>query len=164
VPAVGRYSWTRLALIRPNVCMANDVHAPASAAELEVFKVVADHFRQDLREYWVRNNMYLVVNGILISVYTSAVSDGAYRLALPAFGLLTSAFWFAVARGSYHWLRVWRHELCEIDVAVDPFKVFHRVEQERRHRLRSPSWVTQWLPLVVGLGWLVILGIGVATG
>ncbi|XVV17178.1 hypothetical protein ACQP2X_23215 [Actinoplanes sp. CA-131856] len=134
-----------------------------SSLDIEVFKVVAEHYRQDLREYWVRNNMYLLITGILVSVFASLGSKEGYGLALPAFGLLVSIFWFAVARGSTRWLQVWRDELCAIDHAVDRFQVYHRVEQRGRMngKLRSPSWVTQFLPLVVSAGWLTLLIVSV---
>jgi hypothetical protein len=135
-----------------------------SNVDLEVFKMVADHFNQDLREFWVRNNMYLFVTGILVSVFASLGSTEAYRLALPAFGLLISLFWFAVSRGSYRWLRAWRDELCEIDLRIDRFQVFHRVERQVRanRRMWSASWVTQWLPVAVGTGWLALLLLAIA--
>jgi hypothetical protein len=142
-----------------------DVGAPrTSDVDLEVFKMVADHFNQDLREFWVRNNMYLFITGILVSVFASLGSNGAYRTAVPAFGLLISIFWFAVSRGSYQWMRAWRHELCEIDLLLDRFQVFHRVERQfrQKHRMWSASWVTQWLPVAVGIGWLALLLLAIA--
>ncbi|WP_328474789.1 hypothetical protein OHA21_16135 [Actinoplanes sp. NBC_00393] len=131
--------------------------------DIEVFKVVAEHFRQDLREYWVRNNMYLLITGILVSVFASLGNKEGYGLALPAFGLLVSVFWFAVAYGSTRWLQIWRDELCAIDREVDRFQVYYRVEQRRRviGKVRSPSWITQFLPLAVGAGWLALLLVSV---
>jgi hypothetical protein len=41
---------------------------PDRSNDIEILKLVHSHFDQDLREFWVRNNMYLVVTGILISV------------------------------------------------------------------------------------------------
>jgi hypothetical protein len=130
-----------------------------NSVDIEVFKVVAEHFRQDLREFWVRNNMYLLVTGVLVSVFASVGNKGAYRSALPAFGLLVSIFWFAVAHGSSRWLQIWRDELCRIDHELDRFQVFYRVEQRgaSNRKVWSPSWVTQFLPLVVGTGWLALL-------
>jgi hypothetical protein len=135
-----------------------------SDADIEVFKMVAEHFRQDLREFWVRNNMYLLVTGVLVSVFASLGDKGAYRLALPAFGLLVSIFWFAVSYGSSRWLQIWRDELCKIDRELDRFQVFYRVEQCGRviRSVWSPSWVTQFLPVVVGVGWLALLIFAVA--
>jgi hypothetical protein len=137
---------------------------PPSSVDLEVFKMVAEHFNQDLREFWVRNNMYLFVTGVLVSVFASLGSNEAYRMALPAFGLLISLFWFAVSRGSYQWLRAWRNELCDIDLLVDRFQVFHRVERQvgRQRKMWSASWITQWLPVAVGIGWLALLILAIA--
>jgi hypothetical protein len=135
-----------------------------SDVDIEVFKMVAEHFRQDLREFWVRNNMYLLVTGVLVSVFASMGDKGAYRLALPAFGLLVSIFWFAVSYGSSRWLQIWREQLCEIDRELDRFQVFYRVEQRGRasNNVWSPAWVTQFLPVVVGVGWLALLIVAIA--
>jgi len=141
-------------------------NAPApvqpSGADIEVFKMVAEHFRQDLREFWVRNNMYLLVTGVLVSVFASLGSEGAYRSALPAFGLLVCIFWFAVSYGSSRWLQVWRDELCKLDRELDRFQVFYRVEKrDRVSHVWSPAWVTRFLPVVVGVGWLALLIVAV---
>jgi hypothetical protein len=130
-----------------------------SAADIEVLKMTAEHFRQDLREFWVRNNMYLVVTGVLVSVFAALGNKGAYPLALPAFGLLVSIFWFAVSYGSYRWLQIWRDELCRVDRELDRFQVFCRAEQRggASRTVWSPSWVTRFLPVVMGVGWLALL-------
>ncbi|MFY1672695.1 hypothetical protein ACN27G_22475 [Plantactinospora sp. WMMB334] len=150
-----------------NNAPTNSVQAPgtdpedfgqASSIDIEVFKMVTEHFRQDLREFWVRSNMYLLVTGVLVSVFASLGDKGGYRLALPAFGLLVSIFWSAVAYGSSRWIQIWRNEICAIDREVDRFQVFDRVERRGRERkVWSPSWVTQFLPVVVGIGWLTLL-------
>lgn len=139
-------------------------HTQPSGADIEIFKMVAEHFRQDLREFWVRNNMYMLVTGILVSVFSSLGNKGVYQLAVPIFGLLVSIFWFAVSYGSLRWLQIWRNELCKIDREIDRFHVYYRVEQRERVRgnVWSPSWVTQFLPVVVGVGWLALLIFAVA--
>lgn len=138
--------------------------AEPSGADIEIFKMVAEHFRQDLREFWVRNNMYMLVTGILVSVFSSLGDKGAYKLTVPVFGLLVSIFWFAVSYGSLRWLQIWRNELCKIDREIDRFQVYYRVEQRERVRgnVWSPSWVTHLLPVVVGVGWLALLVFAVA--
>lgn len=125
--------------------------------QTEILKMAQGHFLQDLREYWVRHNMYLLVNGVLVSVFASLAGRAAWSLAIAAFGLVVSIFWLLVARASYRWLGVWRRELVELSDNADPFRVYARVEQMALKRHQSPSWITQWLPLVVGAGWVLII-------
>jgi uncharacterized membrane protein len=132
--------------------------------DIEILKLVHAHFDQDLREFWVRNNMYLVVNGVLVSVFSSSAFRGKYYLAVGLFGLMVSIFWFVVARASYKWIRAWRKELCLLDIEVDRFQVISRVESLPRRSMWSASWTTQWLPLAVSIGWVLLLISAIATG
>jgi len=125
--------------------------------ETEILKMTQTHFLQDLREYWVRHNMYFLVNGVLVSVFASQAAREAWSLAIAVFGLVISTFWFLVARASYRWLGIWRRELIELANKVDPFQVYARVEQSPLKRLQSPSWLTQWLPLVIAFGWILVI-------
>jgi hypothetical protein len=132
-------------------------HQSVAASDLEIFKLLSDHFQQDLREFWQRSNFYLVVSAALVSVF-SAQSQDDLRLAIGSFGLIISAFWFLVARGSLVWIQLWRRELQDMDEIVDRRRVFSRSEANvSRHPWQSPSWVTQWLPAVFGLGWVAII-------
>jgi len=127
------------------------------ADDIEILKILQAHYLQDLREFWVRNNMYLVINGALISVYASTANKGSYSLPIAVFGLIITAFWLAVARASYQWLHAWRQELVKIDDEVDRFQIYRNVEISRPRGIRSPAWVTQWLPAILALTWIVIL-------
>jgi hypothetical protein len=130
---------------------------PDRSNDIEILKLVHSHFDQDLREFWVRNNMYLVVTGILISVFASTVSRGPYALIVGVFGLIISLFWFAVARASYRWICAWREELCRLDSEIDRFQAISRVEQLPMRPLGSATWITQWLSVVISIGWIALL-------
>lgn len=125
--------------------------------DIEILKMLQTHYLQDLREFWVRNNMYLVINGALISVYASTAGKGSYGLPIGVFGLIITGFWMAVARSSYQWLHAWREELVKVDDAVDHFQIYRNVEMSMPRGIRSPAWVTQWLAAAVALIWIVIL-------
>jgi hypothetical protein len=125
--------------------------------DLEIFKVVAEHFRQDLRLFWQRNNLYLVVQAALVSVYVTARS-GSFAPLLSIFGSILCVFWYFVARGSILWISYWRRELITLDRIVDRFHIFLRIERQvNLQPWFSPSWVTQWLPVAFAIGWLSLL-------
>jgi len=132
-------------------------HEPVLLRDIEVFKMVHEHFMQDVREFWQRSNFYLVVNAALVSVFASG-EQSQLRVALAGVGLLISLFWFMVARGSIIWLRRWRAELMRLDDLVDRFGIYAQAERAVQSRpWESPSWITQWLPLAFGVGWLLLL-------
>lgn len=53
VPEVGRY------------CAE---HQKVLDRDVDVFRVLCEHFLQDVREFWTRSNFYLVVDSALVSV------------------------------------------------------------------------------------------------
>lgn len=135
-------------------------HERVMQQDTEVFKVLSEHYRQDLREFWSRNNFYLVVDSALVSVYVSQ-GDSDVRTVLGLFGLVVSTFWYVVARGSILWLGHWRREVMQLDELVDRLGVWQRVEARVKQRpWESPSWVTHWLPVTFGIGWFLLLTLG----
>jgi hypothetical protein len=96
--------------------------------DFELFKLAAEHFRNDLQLFWQRCNLYLVVNVALVSVYSSLHVSSLQSL-LAGFGFIISIFWFVVIRGSAYWIKSWRQQLGELDELVDSrhiFAEFHR--------------------------------------
>jgi len=140
-PAVGRYCTNHEA------CLNRD---------LEILKMVSEHFRQDVREFWPRSNFYLVVDAALVSIFVQSNSESRYLLGIM--GITVSVFWFLAAHGSIVWLQKWRAELRRLDDLVDSQAVFHRVEAYATTRpWHSPSWITQWLPLCFLAAWVALL-------
>ncbi|MFI6079114.1 hypothetical protein ACIA5C_47175 [Actinoplanes sp. NPDC051343] len=125
--------------------------------DIEILKLVHSHFDQDLRQFWVRGNMFLIVTGVLVSTFAATAAKSEYSLVIAAFGLIVSLFWFAVARASYLWICAWRDELCRLDDQVDRFKSISRVERLPLRPFASASGITRWFPIVVAVGWLIIL-------
>jgi hypothetical protein len=138
-------------------------HAQWLNADLEVYKAVTEHFRQDVREFWSRSNFYLVVQAGLLSVFVSlkpqaSALEKTETIVLGVLGLIHAIFWFLVARGSVMWIRRWRAQTIEIDNVVDRHRAYTKVETfASQNPLMSPSNVTQYLPLLFCIGWVVLL-------
>lgn len=69
------------------------------ACDIENFKMVADHFNQDLREFWNRANFYLLTNTGLFSafmvVYPTLLNGHLFLVFLvPVVGISIAALWF----------------------------------------------------------------------
>jgi hypothetical protein len=60
-------------------------HMRLEARDLEMPKLVSEHFRLDLQLFWQRGNLFLLLNTALASVYASA-GEAALRPVLAAFG------------------------------------------------------------------------------
>jgi hypothetical protein len=86
------------------------------ACDIENFKMIADHFNQDLREFWNRANFYLLTNAGLFSafllIYPTLVNDHFFLVALvPIVGITIAILWFLVMNGSLYWIDKWRREM-----------------------------------------------------
>ncbi|MDL1979196.1 MAG: hypothetical protein LWX52_14080 [Deltaproteobacteria bacterium] len=137
-------------------------HGNWFTSDIEVYKEIGEHFRQDIREFWTRSNFYLLVHAGLLSVFTaisnrSSEYNIAIGIALGVFGLSLAIVWFIVARGSIIWIRKWRANMIEIDEIIDRHHYYKVENFAAQSPLMSPSNVTQYLPLVFGISWLVMI-------
>ena len=133
-------------------------HANWLPADLEVYKAVTAHFRQDIREFWSRSNLYLLVQVGLLSVF-SIIPDRSRVVssALSILGILIAIVWFIVLRGAVRWIQRWREQTIRIDNLIDRYHIYEKIESfAYSHPFMSPSYVTQYLPLAFGFTWLVL--------
>ena len=140
-------------------------HADWLQADLEVYRAVTEHFRQDVREFWVRSNFYLLVQAGLLSVFATSLSSTAPSLhqkviftVLGILGLVIAIIWFIVLRGAALWIRRWREQTIALDEVVDRHRVYSKVESfAHSNPLMSPTHVSQYLPLVFCLCWIALI-------
>jgi hypothetical protein len=137
------------------------------ACDMENFKMVAEHFRQDVREFWTRANFYLLAHAALFSafvvVYPSLIKDQIIVVILvPVFGVTIAVFWFGVLRGSVYWIKQWRTQVIKLSKELDRFRCYAEVENlVNQEKMKSPSYLTQFLPLVFVVIWSTMLVIAV---
>lgn len=132
-------------------------HQAVLDRDVEVFKMLSEHFLQDVREFWTRSNFYLFIDSALVSIYISQERHGLDYM-LGILGLVVSAFWYLVARGSIIWIKLWRAQVEALDDAVDRLRAFSQIEANAQVKpWDSPSWVTQWLPAAFFIGWVGLL-------
>ena len=135
----------------------------ALPADLEVFRAVTDHFKQDLREFWVRSNFYLVVQAGLISAFAALIPKEAklqhtLAISMGGVGLAIAVMWVFVARGAVSWIQLWRSEVVSLGRVIDRHRVYERVEAHASsHPLGSPTYVTKYLPLVFCAAWIALI-------
>jgi hypothetical protein len=131
--------------------------------DLEIFKIVTEHFRQDTREFWNRASFYLIAHAGLFSAfvvaYPALIGDGSpISLAIPILGLITAVLWSFVLRGAIQLLQNWRNQVIKLDEELDRFKCYVQVENLVKQKpYLSPSYLTQFLPVAFASIWLSIL-------
>jgi hypothetical protein len=138
---------------------ASDEHPPQ--ADMEVFKVVVEHFRHNLTIYWQQFAFFSAIEGALVSVFgnigSRSESEPTVR-AVAIFGFVLSLFWWWTARGRWKLIDTWREEVRQLDLVVDRHSIFYRVERDLRQRpFLIPAFSGLFLPPVIALGWIVLI-------
>jgi len=131
--------------------------------DLVVYQMVVDHFKQDTREFWSRANFFLVAHAGLFSAFVVTypgfeVSPTLLSLSIPLLGLSVAIVWFLVMRGAVYFQQRWREQVIKLDAELDRFKCYVEIESLAKKRpYLSPSYVTQFLPVIFGVAWFTIL-------
>ena len=140
-------------------------------SDLEIFRIVTDHFRHDITAFWNHSSFFLLIQGALVAVFSTAVgpqdpeklnalmSARVEAVVLSLLGLVLALFWWWVARGRRALIDLWREEVVHLDGVVDRHGVYRHVELHvRRHPWREPTVLTGHLPILVAACWLGALG------
>ena len=135
----------------------------ASQTDLVIYQVVVDHFKQDTREFWTRANFYLLAHAGLFSAYLVAFPEikvglNLVSVIIPLLGLGVAVVWFVVLRGAITFLGRWREQVMRLDRELDRFQCYVDVEGlVKSSPFSSPSYVTQFLPVLFGVVWVAML-------
>ncbi len=135
----------------------------ASQGDLVILQIVADHFKQDTREFWTRANFFLIAHAGLFSAFAITYPGMASRwniisVSIPLLGLGIAVVWLLVLRGAILFLQKWREQVVKLDRELDRFQCYVEVESiATRTPFLSPSYITQFLPIIFGLVWFAIL-------
>jgi len=131
------------------------------SSDLEIFKIVTDHLKQDTAEFWTRANFYLLAHAGLLSAFVVSYPTMRQEIAIirviPILGVFTGIFWLVVLRGSIMWIQLWREQVTRLDEELDRFRCYTEVESlAKRKPFSSPSYLTQFLPLMFVIAWSAI--------
>ncbi len=143
-----------------NLC---DNHMDSSQGDLEVFRAVTDHFKQDIREFFTRSSFYLVAEGGLLAIFFAKVTktmptttfEYILNVSVILTGLGLAIFWLFVSSGAVKWIDRWRDEIIRVDKIISQIHSYFNVESGPC-RPRSPEKVTGHLPwLFIGI-WAIV--------
>ena len=133
-----------------------------SDVELEHFKLVVDHYKQDIREYWTKANFFFIVNTGLLSAYILYLNQTnnfpIFKIALPLTGIAIAAFFYLILDSSHFWTKVWRGEVLKLCRERKKFGCYTHVEtmaQGAPHK--HPGFWTQLLDITFVLVWFGFL-------
>jgi len=146
-----------------SLSQANDGYGKTHEDDLVVYQLVVDHFKQDTREFWTRANFFLVAHAGLFSAFMITYPGltpelNIINISIPLLGLGVAIVWLLVLRGAIFFLQKWREQVVKLDASLDRFQCYVEVESfVVRNPHLSPSYITQFLPVVFGLVWLAIL-------
>ena len=127
-----------------------------------VFEAVADHYKQDLREFFTRANFYLAVHAALLTAIgirqvPDSRADWAVTLIIAIAGVVLACVWGLASYASVLWIRRWRKEIQQLSREYSPTETYHNIEEEaNRHRYQSPEELTKFLPWFFGIIWLAL--------
>lgn len=127
-----------------------------------VFGAVADHYKQDLREFFARANFYLAVHAALLAAIgirdaPDSGVDWAVTIIIAFAGVVLACLWGLVSHGSVLWIRDWRKEIQQLSRKYSPTDSYHKIEEEANRRpYRSPEELTKFLPWFFGIVWLAL--------
>jgi hypothetical protein len=147
--------------------------AGEGASGVEELQVADQHFLHDLKIYWDRANVLLVVHGALLGLYGGAFDDEDVpqdvERAVAIVGVVTAVIWFLVALGTERRIRIWRTAVIDaarrgranIVLAAEdaPATRFHwRPVAAVLRFVWNPTQVSLLLPFVALVGWGLVLG------
>lgn len=127
-----------------------------------VFQAVADHHKQDLREFFTRANFYLAVHAALLTAISirdapDSRADWAVTIIIAFAGVVLAFVWGLVSHGSVLWIRRWRKEIQQLSREYSPTESYHNIEEDaNHHRYQSPEELTKFLPWFFGIVWLAL--------
>ena len=128
-----------------------------SAVDLEVFKQVAEHYRQDMRLFWVRSNFFMAVEGLLVSVFALSMRNEGpswIQTFLVVMGLVVAVYWTAAACASTRWLKRWREQVIGVNERLQPSGQWYgSVIREVQDAKLVSSKIASLLPIALSLVW-----------
>jgi hypothetical protein len=126
--------------------------------ELEHFKLVVDHYKQDIREYWTKANFFFLANAGLLSgfiIFLDHANDfPLFKIALPITGIVVAVFFYLILHYSNYWSKRWRCEVLTLCKGGKKFQCYWAVEDEAQvcpHK--HPEFWTQLLDLAFIFIW-----------
>ena len=143
-------------------------HLGNNQMDAAVYHAVADHFKQDIREFFSRSNFYVVAQAVFLSAFFAIVSktDGGGNTTsdlqlwaikgIAIAGLCLSVIWLLVAGSSAYWIKRWRQQVRDVSNFYSNIRAYEDVEGVNwlTDKFR-PEHITLLLPVLFLVFWSV---------
>lgn len=137
------------------------------SADLELFRLACEHFRQDIAAHWSQAGIFAVIQAAFISFFaatvgpqdqdsTRLVSSEAQAVGLAAAGFVFALLWLAMAYGRECYIKRWRSAVIHLDRVVDRHHVYVDIEEFAKDDRWNPTRLATALPGLLLVGWLVV--------
>jgi hypothetical protein len=154
--------------LEPLVLQSSEPSTPESEerqskTRLEIFKVVNDHYRNDINAVWHRSQFFMVTDlGLLAFFYSAAFKrDNITNVQwLAGIGLIISLVWVCIMLWTIRWIDVWRHAVVDMEKSLVPFGPFNRGESiggGHFHEKLRPENFSLGLAGMFALLWFLVL-------
>lgn len=89
-------------------------------------RVAVDMYKMEKDQYWVRCNVFLLLNSALLVAFNSDKTQGSILLVIPVMGAILSAAWLMISVHAEYYIKRWREIIrnIEVDLPVQPFLSF----------------------------------------
>lgn len=145
---------------------ASDNESTPTEMDVAVFQAVTDHYKQDLREFFVRNNLFVAVHAALLSTefikgIPKTFSEYVITTVIFLGGLSFAYLWKRVADAGVFWVSKWRDEVQFLSRKYSRYHSYEWIEQFAKDNPKMCSEViAKDLPRFIivfwSLLWLVI--------
>lgn len=133
----------------------------------DIFKMVSEHYRQDLREFWTRANMYVLSQAFLFSAFAVLASnfsnnkghvhghDFLIMIMVAIVGISIALCGLIVAWSSREWIARWKEATLQLDRIFNKHNTYTYTENEKKP-LFDPTWWTMLLPGIFAFTWIIL--------
>jgi hypothetical protein len=131
-------------------------------ADLEILKVVSEHYRQDLREFWMRTSLLIGIQTAIAAAYIVTFAEATKNnpmllhdkiilLVLGTLGLFTAFGWAHISSLSKSWIDRWRSETVKVDEKANRYLSYFR------EGFHDGKWWNHPTKLVRGIAWTFVV-------
>ena len=130
---------------------------------IDLFKIVNDHYRNDINSVWQRSHYFLYADiGLLGFVFSSAlIKNSAVAIVMIAIGgLAVSIAWAFISLTTIRWIHTWRKGVVEIEKSlfqIGPFNHGEALSGDQYHEQWRPEYFSFILPFVFIIIWVWLM-------
>lgn len=128
---------------------------------IDLFKVLNDHYRNDINSVWQRSQFFIVIHGALITYVSSKSSEPSTLPLIAMMGMVLGLLWLLGAIVTVKWISIWREQVIAVESKIynhGPYKI-GEIGRNWYHIIRPHhiSWIVASIAL---LFWIYVYRYG----